>query len=99
MNVISWTELRKLPGEDRDKLLPFTVTIDGEPMYILEAIGNVIPLTDLHPAVRKQLRAQEGKARLGMPPTVTITSSLVAEMAKEREEEAADGMLDGVPNG
>ncbi|MHA2063430.1 MAG: hypothetical protein ACXABY_03515 [Candidatus Thorarchaeota archaeon] len=74
MNTIPLSEMRKLSGEDLEKALPLMVTVNGIERFVLEVKENVIALGDLHPAIRRNLRAQETKARIGMPPSEALTA-------------------------
>lgn len=67
MNETTLTDIRRLSVAQINDLVPLVLTANGEPVFIIEKLENVIALSDLHINVRHQLRAQEQKARVGLP--------------------------------
>jgi len=74
MNKIALSKLRTFKVGNIKRLLPAVVTVDTEDVFVISNAEDVIVVSDLHPRVRNQLRAQEKKARAGMPKEVKITS-------------------------
>jgi len=73
MKTIKWGNFKALRADVAKEMLPLTVTVDGEPMFVVGNIDNIIVLDDLHIRVKNTLKAQEKRARMGMPkatPTV-----------------------------
>ncbi len=70
MNALPWSEVKKLSLAKLQELAPVTILGDGTPAFFLDKVESVIVTSDLHPRVRNNLRAQEKRARVGMPPPV-----------------------------
>ena len=67
MKTISCSEFRKLGKEELEAIKPVVITFDGMPIGVFCSPSKVIVIEDLHPRVQMMLRAQEQKARAGMP--------------------------------
>jgi len=68
MKKVSYSDFGKLGKAGIEALgLPILITFDGKPFGVLSSLDGVIVVEDLHPRVRIMLRAQEAKARAGMP--------------------------------
>ena len=67
MKTISFSEFRRLGREGMEAVQPTIITYDGLPIGVFASLEGVIVIADLHPRVQIQLRAQEQKARSGMP--------------------------------
>jgi len=67
MKTITWSELMRQGAGKIAKSLPVEVTVDGDPKFIINKVGDVIVISDLHIRVRNMLRALEKRARAGMP--------------------------------
>jgi len=67
MKRIAYSDFAKLGGDGLKTCMPVIVTYDGSPVGIFCSLDGVIVVEDLHPRVQNQLRAQESKARAGMP--------------------------------
>lgn len=68
MHTMSMSEFRKLDREGIKSILPVLLTFDGAPLCVASSPDGVIVIEDLHPRVRNALKAQEKKARGGLPP-------------------------------
>ncbi len=67
MYTVSINNFKKMSRKDVLEKLPLTITYDNEPLVTVDLPENIITISDLHPRVRIMLKAQEGKARMGMP--------------------------------
>ena len=76
MNQITWSKLTTVGARKIAEKLPMEVTLDGEPMFIISKAEDVIVVSDLHIRVRNMLKAMEKRARIGMHPTVQITTEM-----------------------
>jgi len=79
MNVISWSELRKLSFAEAEKLLPITLTVEGIPTLAIDKIEDVLVLSDMHPAMQIKLKVLSARARMGMPPPKKVFANDVKE--------------------
>lgn len=75
MNILTFSKLVQLGGSKIAKLLPATITVDGEPKFIICKEEDVIVIGDHHIRVRNMLKAMDKKARAGMPKPTRITEA------------------------
>jgi len=73
MNVMTFSKLTQLGGGKIAKLLPATVTVDGEPKFIICNEDDVIVIKGMHIRVQNMLRAMYKKAKAGMPKDTKIS--------------------------
>jgi len=69
---MSWSDMKRLKASEALELVPFDVTSDGQRLFTVCNEEDVIVVKDLHIRVRNALRAQEKKARAGMPREIKI---------------------------
>ena len=79
MKKISIGEFRRLNVAKIRSMLPFVVTIEGTEEFIAEKPDMALALSDLHPNVQRQLRAQYNKVRFAMPKPESILAEDVPE--------------------
>ena len=72
MNRITWREVQTTKSSQIAESLPLEVTSSGEVIGYLVRPEDAIVISDLHPAVRAQLKAREALARQGMPKPVPV---------------------------
>lgn len=72
MNIITFSKLVQLGGNKVAKLLPATVTVDGESKFIISKAEDVIVIADHHIRVQNMLKAMDKRARAGMPKPIKI---------------------------
>jgi len=72
MKKLSLSDWRRLDKDGVIKVLPCLISIEGEDKIVMADPNEIIVLSDLHPNMRRILKAQENKARGGMPPPVKI---------------------------
>ncbi len=80
MKTITMATLKGMTTRQITESLPFTVTSDKAPIFTAGKDNEIIVLSDLHIRVQQQLKAQERKARVGMPPPEKV---LAEELLKE----------------
>ncbi len=83
MKQINWKALINMGAFKIKKLLPLEVTVDGEPSYIVCNVADVIVVSDLHIRVRNMLKAQEKRARMGMPAVEKVTVEDITDITKD----------------
>ena len=69
MKTINCSDFRKLKKGELEAIKPVIITFDGLPIGLFCSPDKVIVLEDLHIRVQNMLRAQEKRARIGMPKT------------------------------
>lgn len=79
MNILSWSEIRKLSAAEMQTLLPITITIEGVPLLALDNAADVLTLSDLHPGMQSKLRGLSALGRAGMPPPQKVYASEVKQ--------------------
>ena len=67
MKTIGMADFRRMNTEQLKEVMPLLVTFDGEPWAYFVDAKDIIVVSDLHIRVRNNLRAQEKRARIGMP--------------------------------
>ena len=67
MKQISITEFKRLTKVQMLEEMPLELLAEGFPFAIVASLDGVIVIEDLHPRVQNQLKAQEKRARVGMP--------------------------------
>jgi|WetSurMetagenome_2_1015567.scaffolds.fasta_scaffold991637_1 hypothetical protein len=67
MNILAFSDVRRLSSPDLMKLAPIMVTVDGVECYVISKAEDVAVIGDLHPRVRNTIRNLIARARIGMP--------------------------------
>lgn len=73
MNILTFSKLIQLGGSKIAKLLPATITVDGEEKFIISKAEDVIVIADHHIRVQNMLKAVDKRARAGMPKPTKIS--------------------------
>jgi len=103
MNEISLSEFKRLGVNQIESIMPTRISVDGTSKYIIAREEDVISVGDLNINVRKQLRAREKRARIGMPKDTKLFADDVpkpipvapVEVTKEELVEAIYDRKDG----
>jgi len=74
MYEMTISQFKKATVEELKDKIPIQLISNGEVLATLVNTEEIIVLTDLHPRVRIALKAQEKRARAGMPPTLLEVS-------------------------
>ena len=83
MNRITMTDLKRMGTGAILDACPLEITVEGEPVFVIESLDSVIALSDLHPRVKIMLKNMEQKARAGMPKGQQVYMREPAHMRKD----------------
>lgn len=91
MKILTIAEVGKImhySGADKlMSVLPLTVIVRDKPAFVIDKVGEVICLSDMHPRMKNMIRAMENRARMGMPKVERVD---LEQLAKDAAKDSDD---------